>query len=94
MERNNESNVIARATIVVVQYTVPSHVRNLRQTEEGDGSLTVTWDAPRRTGGSAIVGYGVQHRLDGADWASESPPVRDTSGTGTSHTVTGLRNGT
>ena len=93
MERNNESNVIARATIVVVQYTVPSHIRNLRQTEEGDGSLTVTWDAPRRTGNSAIVGYGVQHRLDGADWASESPPVRDTSGPGTSHTVTGLTNG-
>ena len=93
VERDNESNVIARATIVVVQYTVPSHIRNLRQTEEGDGSLTVTWDAPRRTGGSDIVGYGVQHRLDGADWASESPPVRDTSGTGTSHTVTGLTNG-
>ena len=52
VERNNESNVIARATIVVVQYTVPSHIRNLRQTQEGDGSLTVTWDAPRRTGGS------------------------------------------
>ena len=52
VEQDNESNVIARATIVVVQYTVPSHIRNLRQTEEGDGSLTVTWDAPRRTGGS------------------------------------------
>ena len=93
VERDNESNVIARATIVVVQYTVPSHIRNLRQTEEGDGSLTVTWDAPRRTGGSDIVGYAVEYRLDGAAWASESPPVRDTSGPGTSHTVTGLTNG-
>ena len=94
VERNNESNVIARATIVVVQYTVPSHILHLRQTNQLDGALRVTWDAPRRTGGSAIVGYAVQHRLDGAAWASESPPVRDTSGTGTSHTVTGLRNGT
>ena len=39
------------------------------------------------------MGYGVQHRLDGAAWASESPPVRDTTGPGTSHTVTGLTNG-
>ena len=94
VERNNESNVIARATIVVVQYTVPSHILHLRQTNQLDGALRVTWDAPRRTGGSDIVGYAVQHRLNGADWASESPPVRDTAGTGTSHTVTGLMNGT
>ena len=53
----------------------------------------MTWDAPRRTGGSDIVGYAVQYRLDGAAWASESPPVRDTSGPGRSHTVTGLTNG-
>ena len=91
VERDNESNVIARATIVVVQYTVPSHILHLRQTNQLDGALRVTWDAPRRTGGSDIVGYAVQHRLDGAAWASESPPVRDTSGT--SHTVTGLTNG-
>ena len=93
VERNNESNVIARATIVVVQYTVPSHILHLRQTNQLDGALRVTWDAPRRTGGSDIVGYAVQHRLDGAAWASESPPVRDTFGPGTSHTVTGLTNG-
>ena len=51
------------------------------------------WDGPRRTGGSAIVGYGVQHRRDGDSWASEVPATRDTSGTGTSHTITGLTNG-
>ena len=49
VERNNESNVIARATIVVVQYTVPSHILHLRQTNQLDGALRVTWDAPRRT---------------------------------------------
>ena len=53
----------------------------------------VAWEAPRRTGGSAIVGYGVQHRRDGDSWASEVPATRDTSGTGTSHTITGLTNG-
>jgi len=93
VERDNESNVIARATIVVVQYTHPSHIRNLTQTTQGDGTLGVSWDAPRRTGGSAIVGYGVQHRLHGDEWASEVPAARDTSGTGTSHTITGLTNG-
>ena len=93
VERNNESNVIARATVVVVRHTYPSHIRNLTQTTQGDGSLGVSWDAPRRTGGSAIVGYGVQHRRDGDSWASEVPATRDTSGTGTSHTITGLTNG-
>ena len=39
------------------------------------------------------MGYGVQHRRDGAAWASEVPAGRDTSGTGTTHTVTGLTNG-
>ena len=82
--------MLATATVVVAQAAWPSHIRNPRQTAEGDGALTLAWDPPQRTGGSPIVGYGVQHRRDGAAWASEVPAVRDTSGTGTTHTVTGL----
>ena len=93
VERTNEANVLATATVVVAQTTWPSHIRNLRLTAQGDGAVTLAWDPPERTGGSPIVGYGVQHRRDGAAWASEVPAGRDTSGIGTTHTVTGLTNG-
>ena len=85
--------MLATATVVVAQAAWPSHIRNPRQTAEGDGALTLAWDPPQRTGGSPIVGYGVQHRRDGAAWASEVPAGRDTSGTRTTHTVTGPTNG-
>ncbi len=54
--------------------------------EVGDGEVTLTWDAPEDDGGSAITDY--EYRIDGkGDWIS-------IGSTGTTHTVTGLDNGT
>ena len=54
--------------------------------EGGDGQVTLTWDAPEDDGGSAITDY--EYRIDGKGrWIS-------IGSTDTTHTVTGLVNGT
>ena len=51
--------------------------------------MTVTWEEPARTGGSAIIGYDVQFsRGDTRDWGTW---VHD--GVATTTTITGLKNG-
>ena len=65
--------------------TVPDAPRNLL-VEGGDGQVTLTWDAPEDDGGSAITDY--EYRIDGRGrWIS-------IGSTHTTHTVTGLTNGT
>ena len=54
--------------------------------EGGDGQVTLTWDAPEDDGGSAITDY--EYRINGRrSWTS-------IGSTQTTHTVTGLVNGT
>ena len=65
--------------------TAPSAPRNLLA-EGGDGQVKLTWEAPARDGGSEIRDY--QYRIDGKGrWIS-------IGSTDTTHTVTGLVNGT
>ena len=65
--------------------SVPSAVRNL-MVAGGNGEVVLTWEAPEDDGGSAITDY--EYRIDGkGDWIS-------TDSTDTTHTVTGLDNGT
>ena len=65
--------------------TAPSAPRNLLA-EGGDGQVKLTWEAPERDGGSEIRDY--QYRIDGKGrWIS-------IGSTDTTHTVTGLVNGT
>ena len=65
--------------------TPPGAPTNLR-VEGGDGQVTLSWDAPEDDGGAAITDYEV--RIDGkGEWIS-------IGSTGTTHTVTGLVNGT
>ena len=65
--------------------TVPSAPRNLLA-EGGDGQVTLTWEAPEDDGGSAIRDY--EYRIDGKGrWIS-------IGSTDTTHTLTGLVNGT
>ena len=65
--------------------TVPSAPRNLLA-EGGDGQVKLTWEAPENDGGSEIRDY--QYRIDGKGrWIS-------IGSTDTTHTVTGLVNGT
>lgn len=51
-----------------------------------DGEVTLSWAAPTNTGGTAITDYEVSYD-NGTSWVS-------TSGTGVTHTVNGLENGT
>ena len=63
----------------------PQAPRNLL-VERGDEQVTLTWDAPEDDGGAAITDY--EYRIDGkGEWIS-------TGSTDTTHTVTGLDNGT
>ena len=65
--------------------TVPSAPRNLLA-EGGDGQVKLTWEAPENDGGSEIRDY--EYRIDGKGrWIS-------IGSTDTTHTVTGLVNGT
>ena len=55
----------------------------------GNGSVALAWAAPAADGGSPITGYTVTPYVAG----SPQPPI-STGSTATSHTVTGLTNGT
>ncbi len=55
----------------------------------GNGELEVSWTAPNDDGGSAITEYHLQYSDDGVDWL-----LIDSDISGTSHTITGLTNGT
>ena len=57
----------------------------------GNNQVSLNWTAPANNGGSAITGYSIQHSSDsGSTWSG----AISTGSTSTSHTVTGLTNGT
>ena len=65
--------------------SAPDATRNLLA-DGGDGAVTLAWDAPEDDGGAAITDY--QYRINGRN------PWISTGTTDTTHTVTGLVNGT
>ena len=65
--------------------SAPSAVRNLAAAG-GNGQVVLTWDAPSSDGGAEITDY--EYRING------SGPWISTGSTETTHTVTGLDNGT
>ena len=65
--------------------SVPSAVRNL-MVAGGNGEVVLTWEAPEDDGGAEITDY--EYRING------SGPWISTGSTETTHTVTGLDNGT
>ena len=68
-----------------VRQTVPDAPRNLLA-EGGDGQVKLTWEAPENDGGSEITDY--EYRIDRRN------PWISTGSIQTTHTVTGLVNGT
>ncbi|TXH30602.1 MAG: hypothetical protein E6Q91_04800 [Actinobacteria bacterium] len=67
-------------------FTVPGAPTGLTGTP-GNGEVTLAWTAPDN-GGSPITGYRIDSRTGDGPWAST------TTGTDTTHTATGLTNGT
>ena len=57
------------------------------------GSLAVSWTGPASDGGSAVTGYKVQWK-EAADSWDTAADVSEAAATGTSHTITGLTDGT
>ena len=68
--------------------SAPGAVRNLT-VAGGDGQVVLTWDAPASDGGAAITDYEYRYRTGGSYGAWISIGSTDTT-----HTVTGLDNGT
>ena len=57
----------------------------------GDMQVSLTWTAPANNGGNAITNYSIQYSSNsGSTWSE----AINTGSTSTSHTVTGLTNGT
>ena len=56
----------------------------------GSGAVRLSWSVPTSNGGSPITDYLIERSTDGSTWTT----VADGTSTATSHTVTGLSNGT
>ena len=59
----------------------------------GNQQITVSWERPDTSGGSAITGYTVQWKSGTQDW-SDSERIASKGAADRSHTITGLVNGT
>jgi hypothetical protein len=62
----------------------------------GKTEVALSWSAPANTGGSAITNYSIQYSSNGGnDWSEATwSEAISTGSTSTTHTVTGLTNGT
>ena len=70
--------------------TVPAAPSALTATA-ANAEVTLNWDAPSENGGAEITGYMIEHDTD---MNFPSPTPETTAAAATSHTVTGLTNGT
>ena len=75
------------------QAEVPGVPRNIQVQLGHSGDLVASWRAPDSDGGSAITGYKVQWKEAADSWDTPTS-VSETMVTGTSHTISGLTDGT
>ncbi len=81
--------LLASGTFTPGPVTAPSAPRNLVATI-GNARITLTFDVPADTGGTAITDYVIQQASGGGAWTT----VADGVSNATTATVTGLTNGT
>ena len=75
------------------QAEVPGVPSNIQVQLGHSGELVASWRAPASDGGSAITGYKVQWKEAADSWDTPTS-VSETMVTGTSHTISGLTDGT
>ena len=95
-DAGNRESVISNAVVAATalpQTQVPDEPNAPDVSAQDSTSLAVAWTEPASDGGSAITGYKVQWKEAADSW--ETPEdVSEAAATGTSHTITGLTDGT
>ena len=95
-DAGNEESVISYAVVAATglqQTQVPDEPNAPDVSAQDSTSLAVAWTEPASDGGSAVTGYKVQWKEAADSW--ETPEdVSEAAATGTSHTITGLTDGT
>ena len=80
----------ASDTVAATKPDVPGH---LNVSVHDTGALDVYWEAPATDGGSSITGYKVQWKESADSWDTPTDVSEETV-SGTTHTITGLADGT
>ena len=88
-----ESLTSAATQAVAPAHTAPGSPQDLAVSTNGSGTLAVSWQAPASDGGRSITGYTVQWKAASGSWDLSSD-VSEVTTTGTTHTITGLTDGT
>ncbi len=88
---NGAGEGAASASLSATPATVPS-APTLDSATAGNGQVSLSWTAASNNGGSTLTGFKVYHGTTGNIADATSETVLD--GSATSHTVTGLTNGT
>ena len=95
-DAGNRESVISNAVVAATalpQTQVPDEPNAPDVSAQDSTSLAVAWTEPASDGGSAITGYKVQWKEAADSW--ETPEdVSEAAVPGTSHTITGLTDGT
>ena len=88
---SNEWNPAAPVERSVTVATAPAKPTDVVATPAGSGTISLGWDAPADTGDANIIGYRIQVQVGPDSWAEL---IKDTGSAATSHTISGLNNGT
>ena len=88
-----ESRTSDTTLAVAPASTVPGIPTGLNVLQGNSGTLNVSWQIPISDGGSAITGYTIQWKAASGNWTVPAD-VSEATATGTTHTITGLTDGT
>ena len=88
-----ESRTSDTTLTVAPASTVPGTPTGLNVLQGNSGTLNVSWQIPISDGGSAITGYTIQWKAASGNWTVPAD-VSEATATGTTHTITGLTDGT